>query len=205
MNPLSSIENQSTPFNSTRFQLIFALIAGFLLTTKGILAQTPTDTIKPETFNAALVEQLIRQAIDSVRKEKGLQPLSYDTSLFMAAADQASYLQYQRTITHRQPDEKKSSVQKRAEFYGGTTYLCGENIAASWIESSIVDKGGKPYRNYTYRQVAEDFVRLWVNSSGHHTNIINPLYGFTGVAVTLHPKTKRIVAVQVFGYAKKKA
>ncbi|MFO7722808.1 MAG: CAP domain-containing protein [Bacteroidales bacterium] len=174
----------------------------WLLLAKGLSAQFPADTMKLTTFSATLLERLIRDGIDSVRKAKGLELLSNDSSLYFAAADQAAYLQYQRTITHRQPVESKSTVQKRAEYYGGKGYLCGENIAASWIEQLITEKGGKPYRNFTYRQMADDFIRLWVNSSGHYTNIINPLYGYTGVAVTLHPKTKRIVVVQVFGYLK---
>jgi uncharacterized protein YkwD len=199
MNPFSMIEKHADMKHTPPGTSTLAVAIFLMLLVNGVSAQLPSDTIKAGALNASLLERLIRDGVDSVRKSKGLHPLTHDSSLYLAALDQAAYLQSQRTISHRQPDEHKATVQKRAEYYGGRDYLCGENIAASWIDQLITEKEGKPYRNFTYKQMADDFVRLWAKSSGHHDNMIHPLYRYTGVAVTINPKSKRIVAVQVFG------
>jgi uncharacterized protein YkwD len=162
--------------------------------------QNPEDTILADKINLALIEQLVLQRIDTLRVSKGLTALSVDTSLTKAAIDHAQWLVKQRSISHRQPVPAKATVQRRAAFYGGTEFLCGENIAASFIIELMADGNGKRYRNITYNDIANEFVRLWVQSSGHYANIINPVYSYTGLAVSYHPKTRRVVAVQVFGY-----
>lgn len=168
-----------------------------------LLSQNPVDTVKTDSVNTELIAKLVREGIDSVRKAAGLNPLQPDSLLILAATDHALWLVRQRTLTHEQPSSAKSSVQKRAEYFGAERFLCGENIAASYIADLMVDKSGRKYRNITYRQIADEFVWLWINSSSHNTNIINPVYGFTGVAISYHPGTRRVVAVQVFGYMKK--
>lgn len=180
------------------------LILGAILCLSGSLskssAQSPSDTVKPDQINLPYIEKLIKQGIDSIRVARGLNTLSTDSSLALAAVDHAQYLVAQRSISHRQPTPSKATVQRRASFYGGGLFLCGENIAASFVKDQMADRNGRRYRNITYEDIAQEFIRLWVESQGHYDNIINPRYSHTGLAVSFHPKTNRIVAVQVFGY-----
>lgn len=183
----------------------YSLLLILMFTSAGtISSQNPDDTICIDSVNLTFVENLVRKGIDSVRIVAGLNPLQPDSALMLAAYDHAYWLARQRTISHYQPLAAKSNVQKRAEFYGGSMFLCGENIAASYIDDLMADKSGRTYRNITYRQLADEFVGLWINSASHNTNIINPVYGFTGIGISYHPQTRRIVAVQVFGFRKKK-
>ena len=183
------------------FELVLILIS---ISGGTLFSQNPYDTVKTDSVNTFLIEKLVHEGIDSVRMAAGLNPLQADSALMFAAADHAYWLVRQRTISHYQPLSTKLNVQKRAEFYGGSNYLCGENIAASYIADLMADFTGRTYHNITYRQIADEFIRLWINSASHNTNIINPVYGYTGIAISYHPKTRRVVAVQVFGYRKSK-
>lgn len=168
-----------------------------------ITAQAPGDTIKTTSVNLALIQMMITNGIDSVRTARGLASLQFDSALFDAARDHAGYLVYQRSISHRQPAAHKATVQKRAELFGGNGFVCGENIAASFVGDLMADRSGRTYRNLTYRQLSDEFVGLWINSYDHKQNIINPLYSHTGLAVAFNTRSNRVVAVQVFGHKKR--
>lgn len=188
---------------SSRFQpsgrIFRILILCCLFLPDKVSAQQPNDTIIPSAANLQFISRLIKDGVDSVRLARKLPILLSDSSLDCAAADHAGYLRTSRSISHHQPIAAKATVQKRAESCGGTRFLCGENVAASFVEELMAEFNGQQYRNITYQQMADEFVRLWVNSKGHHQNIMNPAYQYTGVAVSLNVKTNRIVAVQVFG------
>jgi uncharacterized protein YkwD len=183
------IRNSCAPF-------LFVLV----LFVRPAVCQSPSDTIRPQTINIQLIEQLVLKGIDSIRVAKGLKALLPDTSLAKAASDHAEWLVKQRSISHRQPAPEKANVQRRAAFYGGGVFLCGENIVASFILELMADSRGRRYYNNTYNDITNELIQLWVDSQGHYTNIINPIYTHTGLAVSYHPKTNRVVAVQVFGY-----
>ncbi len=176
-----------------------------ILTTTILSAQQPDDTIQIKSVNPIFLQSLIKSGIDSIRTAKKLPVLEFDSALYLAAADQAIYLCNQRWISHRQPSAQKLTPQKRVEYYGGRNLLCGENIAVSYISELMADNNGMMYYNYTYRQLADEFIRLWKNSPGHYGNIINKQYRYTGVAISIHTRTKRVVAVQVFGHKTKGA
>jgi uncharacterized protein YkwD len=190
-------------FSYSRFlrswHMIPILMLCCLLLPANVSAQQPRDTIIPAAANLQLISRLIKNGVDSLRLAHNLPILLSDSSLLCAAADHAGYLKTSRSISHQQPIAAKATVQKRAEHCGGARFLCGENVAASYVVELMAELNGRQYRNITYQQMADEFVRLWVNSTGHHQNIMNPAYQYTGVAVSLNAKTNRIVAVQVFG------
>lgn len=187
-----------------RYLILLFSLWGFLMPHTGLHAQTPADTINPESFDQALVQLLLRSGIDSLRAAAGKTSLENDSILTAAATDHATYLVTSRWIGHTQPNPEKKNVNKRVEFFGGKNYLCGENVAASYALELMEDKQTRRlYHNYTYQDLADEFISLWQNSPPHYQNLLNNLYSCTGISVVINPLTNRVTAVQVFGYRKK--
>ncbi len=179
------------------------IFLGFLLLLPGfqLRAQHPSDTIAPGLLDQDLIQRLILAGIDSLRDSQGAPLMKLDSILIAAAADHATYLTQNSGASHHQPNFKKSTVNRRVEYYGGKGYLCGENIAVTYISELMEDKRNRrQYYNYTYQELATEFVRLWAQSEGHFQNATNPHYNLTGVFVMIHPLTNRATAVQVFAY-----
>lgn len=160
-------------------------------------AQTP---INEKKFDAALLQELILEKIDSVRKVHQKSVFSPDPILQQAAEDHAVYLARKQTLSHFQNgNKKKHNPQDRVVFFGGKGYLTGENAAEHPIKALLhMGKGMTINRVEDYEQSALLFVQQWVNSPQHFQNLMKDDYSRTGVAVALDPKENRIYAVQVF-------
>ena len=145
------------------------------------------------------MEQLIKNGIDSVRKAHNLKIVASDSILYVAATDHSTYLIENKTTGHYQNKNKdKRSPQQRADYYGAKNYLVGENVAKTYVHKNIRDKKGNISINHTYRQTANQFVKLWVESPRHFDNLLQPNYEITGVSVSLDTVKGEIKAVQKF-------
>ena len=173
------------------------LTACLLLLTLGLSAQTPIDA---KNFDAALLQTLIAEKIDSVRQVHKKQLFAADSVLQLAADDHARYLVKKGALSHFQDgNKKKYDPQNRVEFFGGVGYQTGENVAEHPIQVLLVKKKGYTVdRVETYEQSALLFVQQWVHSPMHFKNLVKDEFSRTGIAVGLDPKAKRIYAVQVF-------
>ncbi len=156
-------------------------------------AQNNLSDIVSSSIDKSFLEFLLKKEIDEVRIDHGLSPLINDSILFIAAADHSNYLSKVRDndFSHFQKRNKsKHAPQDRAEYYGASGYLVGENILYYTI-----DKGTD-----TYQSIAEKMRQMWVNSPGHYANIITPNYKLTGISIK-HDKLKnRLYAVQKFAF-----
>lgn len=162
-------------------------------------AQTRNDTIDPENLNYSLLDSLIKEGVDSLRIKRNRQALTNDTTLQKAAQDHADYLIEKTVLSHFQNNRKKRTVQLRVESYGGTNFLCGENLAMTYVLTPMKVKSTY-YINRTYQHVANDFVTMWKKSRSHYTNLLRREYTHTGLAISFDPVSKKIIAVQVFAY-----
>lgn len=175
----------------------FLLFAVLLLPSYTVSAQNrPLD---PQKFDAALLENLILQRVDSLRKVHKKASFTKDAILQKAAANHAVYLAKKGTLTHFQEKGKHYNPQDRVLFYGGKGYYAGENAAEHPVQVLLHKiKGQKFDRVTTYEQSAELFVLQWATSKPHMENLMRNEYSLTGVAVSLDKKSGRIYAVQVF-------
>ena len=177
---------------------ITALLFGLmLLLSLRLPAQSLIDT---QNFNPSLLQQLIAEKVDSVRKAHGRSTLAPDTVLQQAASDHAGYLAKKRLLSHYQEgNKKKYDPQDRVVFFGGVGYQTGENAAEHPVQVLLVKKKGYTVeRVETYEQSALLFVQQWVHSPMHFKNLVEEDFSRTGIAVGFDPKDKRIYAVQVF-------
>jgi uncharacterized protein YkwD len=176
---------------------IFGILGVCLLVAFQLQAQTP---IQEQQFDASLLQKLIHEKVDSVRKAYQKQAFASDPILQKAADDHAEYLAKKRTLSHFQEgNKKKYNPQDRVVYFGGEGYLTGENAAEHPVKVLLVKgKGLTVSRVENYEQSALLFVQQWVNSPMHFQNLMRDDYTLTGIAVSLDPKDKRIYAVQVF-------
>lgn len=172
----------------------------FFFSLKGF-SQSPSDPIDISTINKTYLEQLIKTKIDSVRNANKQVALVNDSILYLAANYHAAYLKTNSILSHSEKDPKKKSSQLRAQFFGAKNYFVGENIAYTYVGVNIQNEGEELHINYTYEDVANDFVISWVNSPGHFSNITNQKYKITAVAVAF--SSIKIYAVQNFAWVEK--
>lgn len=177
-----------------KISVIFGLC---LLLAFQLQAQTP---IREQQFDAALLQKLIHEKVDSVREAYRKSAFATDPYLQKAADDHAGYLARKRTLSHFQEgNKKKYNPQDRVVYFGGKGYLTGENAAEHPVHVLLVKgKGLTVSRVETYEQSALLFVQQWVNSPMHFKNLMRDDYTLTGISVSLDPKNKHIYAVQVF-------
>lgn len=168
-----------------------------LLPALHVQAQTP---IKEQKFDAALLENLILEKIDSVRLAHKKSVFTSDPVLQQAATDHAVYLAKKQTLSHFQDgNKKKHNPQDRVVFFGGKGYQTGENAAEHPVKALLVkQKWSNITKVNDYEQSALLFVQQWVNSPMHFKNLMRDDYSRTGMGVSYSPKNNRIYAVQVF-------
>lgn len=173
-------------------------ITGFcLLFAFQLQAQTP---VNEQQFDAALLQKLIHEKVDSVREAHKKQAFAIDPFLQKAADDHAAYLAKKGMLSHFQEgNKKKYNPQDRVIYFGGKGYLSGENVAEHPVKVPLVKGKGLSVRQVdSYEQSALLFVQQWVNSPMHFKNLMREDYTLTGIGVAFEKKGKRIYAVQVF-------
>ncbi|WP_224999572.1 CAP domain-containing protein [Cesiribacter sp. SM1] len=169
------------------------VLSGFMANAQN---QRPLD---PQKFNAALLEELIVQRIDSLRKAHKKASFGNDAILKKAAADHAAYLAKKGELSHFQEKGKRHNPQDRVLYYGGKGYYAGENVAEHPVQVLLHKiKGQRFDKVTTYEQSAELFVLQWATSKPHMENLMRDNFDLTGVAVSMDKKSGRIYAVQVF-------
>lgn len=179
---------------------ILHIILIFTITNFAVVkAQTASSKINPDSLNTSFLEALIKTKIDSVRFVNNKQALSDNDTLKKAATDQVNYVKKKKQLTHFQnKDKKKYDIGDRVAYYGFKNTYVGENLAYTYIFTKINNRKGGTYINTTYKDLADDIVKLWVKSKGHFKNMIDYKYIKTAVAVSYDKKTKIVYAGQVF-------
>lgn len=151
--------------------------------------------------NIRYLEHLVKEKVDSVRRENNLPALRNDSILYVAAKDHSGYMNDRDQLTHYENDiPEKQTPSLRVKFHGGDEFIgVGENVLFDFAFQPVNTKGVGTHTNSTYDQLAYDMVNMWVHSPPHYQNIITPTYQLTGVAITYNEKTDKFYSAQVFG------
>ncbi len=123
----------------------------------------------------------VDEAIDSLSKQKPLQPLALSKGLTLAARDHAGDQSRTGQTGHNGSDG--STMSQRIGRYGSWEKIAGENISY----------GGKTARDVIIQLIVDD----GVSSRGHRRNIFNEKFTVVGTALGTHPKY-RTLCVQDF-------
>lgn len=146
--------------------------------------------INPDVFNAQLLSDLIFQKINLSRVENAIGVLEFDSILYYAAFDQATYMaQKMRAGVVNEDKKNKTTTGDRVKYYGGT------QNATEIIKDMGVKKGKTVL---TYEELAEKIVEKWEKSKNTRLTINSSKFVFIGVASAIDTKGKAYVSA-VFG------
>jgi uncharacterized protein YkwD len=116
----------------------------------------------PYTESAA--EQAIVNAVNAVRAQNGLAPLTVNSKLVEAAKIHAADMARLDQMAHTLPGVPLPGLADRANYVGYNYSLLGENIAYGYPDVASVMNG-------------------WMNSAGHRANILGAGYTDIGVGI----------------------
>lgn len=119
----------------------------------------------PETLGPGRIESALVAEMNRVRGERGRKPLRMSATLRRPARTQSRYLLATGQLTHDGPDG--------SPFW---TRLVDAGFPRDrWMAENLAELGGCD------ATTARLTVRMWMNSPGHRTNLLNPRYRWVGV------------------------
>jgi uncharacterized protein YkwD len=113
--------------------------------------------------NTARAAQQIVASTNRERSQRGLKPLSIDRRCVSAISGHVADLAKSGVLSHQGSDGRGPN--ERYRKYAPSSLGSGENLA------------------YNTHGTGESFMRQWMNSSVHRSNILNPRYRAIGVAI----------------------
>lgn len=157
-----------------------------------------SDIIDHRNINFDLLEELIHDEINRVKKENDLPELTNTEVLQNAAVDQNDYQVGRGILSHSQVNPKKENLRDRISYYGGGYQAMAENVL---YEGFLVQTRGTTIEviTPTYAEQAKKMVMSWMNSPGHRQNILNSTYDKVGTSVAYNADLRAVFATQVFG------
>lgn len=168
LNPFFEIYNQTNfslllPFNFEIFNL-----SNFsdLESSKDSNSEK-TGFLEGISRNTELIEERILILVNEERQNYGARNLISKTNLNNFAKDWSDKMMAENFFEHSNLNFAYSS-------------LAGENIGETPIHYSVIGCG----QTYSNNAIAECFVRGWINSPGHHKNMINKQFYNTGIGVS---------------------
>jgi len=136
-----------------------------------VVALTPRWT-EGQFAGQEAVERAVAWYTNIERRKRGLQPVSLDHRLRVAARQHSLEMGTRRYFSHYSPVTTWRLPWQRAYYAGFWSPSVGENILLA--------------RKCRYRkpeQIGAYFVRLWMNSPEHRKNLLNPEWTRIGVGV----------------------
>lgn len=150
-------------------------------------ANAQLNASEKEILSEALVKR-----VNHLRKKLGKHPLKRDTDLVKAAQLHSDYMVKKNSLNHNQIGTEFPKPKDRILHFNKSFISFGENVLYS-----------KPVRyplnKKALNKLAFDMFRAWKASPGHYANMISDAFTYGDFAFTLHPKSKRVFATQVFG------
>lgn len=141
----------------------------------------PADDDEQQDNFIAQVEQLIYQKVNEERAKAGISQLSYNSTMEKYARIKSKDMGDNNYFSHEDLSGKLITEKMKQD---GVSYRAwGENIA--YI-------GGVSYAN----KLAEQFMKNWMNSSGHRANILST--NFESIGIGVYKSGNRVYATQEF-------
>ncbi|MBN1799440.1 MAG: CAP domain-containing protein [Spirochaetales bacterium] len=169
-------------------------------TQPAVNARIDMDNIDYPLLHAAIFYETNRQ-----REKYGRQPFLHSPALERAAWGHSRDMVAYNFYSHTSPVKGKETMSKRLALVGIRNASSAENIAYTFgieyeagrsVYSPLQNGGyfsyelkGEPIKNHTYLGLAKEAVNMWMNSSGHRANILNPDYKYLGVGAAHYQDT----------------
>jgi uncharacterized protein YkwD len=127
--------------------------------------QSRTPALASQSARTAKIEVGVRQSINQVRQQEGLQPLQNNERLAQVARNYSRQMAEKNFFSHTGADG--STPAKRVEAAGIVYWVVGENL----------------FKGKNINQPVKVAVDGWLKSPGHRENILRPFFTETGVGV----------------------
>jgi uncharacterized protein YkwD len=138
------------------------------------------------------------EGVNAARAQRGLALLRSDSVLTRIAGNRSDDMIARGYFSHDDPQTGQEPLLRYLQATGYSYRYAGENIAEikngpGWVLPWLTVAA-----RYSTADLANEFVKDWLNSTEHRANIFNARYRRTGVALAVSPDGRRIVATQVF-------
>lgn len=141
------------------------------------------------------------------RKKAGLSPFASNNAIENAAQGHADDMVNFGFYSHTSKVRNKKTVTDRMQLAGVNGFYFGENICSTYgLQYQTGRKVNPPYPKgqftyaftsqrevippHTYGSFAKSVIKLWMDSPGHRTNILNPKFTTLGCGVRLYQERK---------------
>ncbi|BAY18575.1 putative allergen V5/Tpx-1 [Nostoc sp. HK-01] len=128
-------------------------------------SQSPQPVISAESAKIADMEAAIRQGINQVRQQNGLQPLQNNEKLTQVARNYSRQMAQKKFFSHTGADG--STLRDRVRAGRINYWMVGENL----------------FTSTNVPQPVPAAIKGWMNSPGHRANILRPVFRETGVGI----------------------
>jgi uncharacterized protein YkwD len=174
-----------------------SLRAGWRLRVTAATSGTASASVTPH-FDVAAVPQEIIEQVNTARAQRGLLLLRADVTLTRIARDRSEDMIARNYFSHYDPATGQEPLLRYLQAAKFAYRYAGENIAEIKNDAGWVPPWLTVAARYSTYELANEFVKGWLNSAEHRANIFNTHYRRTGVALAISPDGRRIVATQVF-------
>lgn len=147
------------------------------------------------------LNQATQQIIDGInvaRAQQGMALLRANAMLNKIAQDRSNDMIARDYFSHYDPQTEQEPLLRYLQASKYTYRYAGENIAEIKNEAGLVPSWLTVAARYSAVELANEFVKGWLNSPEHRANIFNKNYQKTGVALAVSSDGRRVVATQVF-------
>jgi len=136
-----------------------------------------------DTLNlkSTVLSNLISKKINSERKKKKLDSLSYNDELSRMTLNHVQYMADNSIVGHEQQNKQTNNLERRLEFFEGNNKFIAESVASIDLRSLIVKSKGR----YGYDKLAKLIYDKWKKSSFDYQQIINEKYYYINQQVVL--------------------
>lgn len=164
-------------------------------------AQQADEKINLKNFNDKLLEHLIKQKVDSVRKSHNLLPLMCDETLYKAANNHVLFLNKHNKLDHEQIIPRQATPQKRAKKFGSQAEQVAEILSMVYIHPAPEENPNKLPVVQSYQQAASAIINRLCKQLPNYVHLISRGYRIMGIAVFANEQTRACRAVMLFAPA----
>ena len=154
-------------------------------------------------FNQRIFDEAIRSEVNFYRCKSGLKPLAAAPRLARVAQTHAKWMAKATTVSHNSTVAGQSTVKARIIASGIPIRAGSENIgmvhrfqidgSSFRIRDSaacnFANAAGQQIPAHSYNSLARHMVGLWMGSSGHRRNILDPKVSMVATGAGFQPNT----------------
>ena len=168
----------------------------------GARFEQPVD---PARIDAGLLTEALRQLVNDARCQRGATPLALSPAAVQAADGHARSMAKYNFMSHTSPVAGRETLPQRIKAHSGRFGYAAENVARA--ATTMLDADGclgpaaAGVGMPTYAGLARGLFGMWIGSSKHSANMLNPTYRQVGAGIAVNPQKYRcgeVAAAMVF-------